>query len=65
MKNIEDVVCARIKAMPKDLRISISPMGIYSPEEILDHIKKKDEVGKKIIEIESSYLEFLEKENYE
>jgi hypothetical protein len=65
MKNIEELVCSRIRAMPKDLRISISPMGTYSPEEILGHIRNKDEVGKKVIEIESYYLKSLKKGNYE
>jgi len=48
-------VIERIKCIPKDVKISIDLNGIYSPEEIIEHINSKDEIGKKIIQIESEY----------
>jgi len=65
MTRLEEIICSRIRAIPKDIKISINPSGIYSPDEILEHIEKHDEIGKKIIKIESEYFKFLKERNDE
>ena len=56
MKDIKRKVIERINRIPKDVRISIDLEGIYSPDEIVEHINLNDEVGKKIVQIESEYI---------
>ena len=51
------LVIARIEAqVPSNLSLSIGSHGRISKEEMITHVKKVDEIGKKIIE---SHIRFL------
>ena len=52
------LVIARIDAqVPSNLRLSIGSYGGMTKEEMIEHVKKEDEVGKQII---GSHLRFLQ-----
>jgi hypothetical protein len=52
------LVIARIDAqVPSNLRLSIGSYGGMTKEEMIEHVKKGDEVGKQII---GSHLRFLQ-----
>lgn len=58
-KTIQEIVLNRALTMPQNVGISIGGQGEFSKDEIIEHIKKADKVGKKFIEIQLSYLQSL------
>lgn len=57
-KDTKNLVIARLKVIPDNLKLSIGG-GEYSKDELIKHVEQGDEIGKKIIEIEMSYLRSL------
>lgn len=55
-EDIKNLVIARLDVLPSDKKISIGSSGEFSKDELIAHVKKGDEVGKKIIEIEMEFL---------
>jgi len=55
-KEIIDLVVARLQKLPADKEISIGSAGEFTKDELIDHVKKDDEVGKKMIAIEMDFL---------
>ncbi|MBI2452364.1 hypothetical protein HYV50_04800 [Candidatus Pacearchaeota archaeon] len=54
---MKKLAIARIEAqVPSNLRLSIGSYGSMSKEEMIEHIKKGDEIGRKIVK---SQLRFL------
>lgn len=58
-EDIKDLVMARIDLMPPDLAVSIGSSGTFTKNELIEHIKQGDEVGKTIIKAEMEFLEAL------
>jgi hypothetical protein len=59
-KQLKDAVIAKIDAgMPAHLKLSIGAFGALSKEELIEHVKKEDEIGKKIVELHMSFLKAL------
>jgi hypothetical protein len=59
VKNEKELVIARLDAMPENTKLSLGSLGTFSKEELIDRVNKYDDVGKKIIEIEISFLKAL------
>ena len=57
-KDTKNLVIARLKVIPDNLKLSIGG-GEYTKDELIKHVEQGDEIGKKIIEIEMSYLRSL------
>jgi len=56
-KEIKELVITRIEAqMSPNLRLSIGNQGSLNANEMIEHVKKGDEIGKQIIE---SHLRFI------
>ena len=55
-EDVKKLVIFRLETMPSNRKISIGSHGEFTKDELIDHVKKEDTVGKKIIEVE---LEFL------
>lgn len=59
-KQIKEIVIARIDAqMPSNLKLSIGSYGAMSKEELIDHVKKDDIIGKQIVTVHMSFLKAL------
>ena len=58
-EDIKELVIARIKTLPENTGISIGSAGSFSKEEIIRHIENDDEIGRKIMEVEMSFLQKL------
>ena len=60
MENDEQwqLVKSRIEEMPPHMKISIGNTE-YDKDDILNHVEKRDEVGKLIFEVEMNYLKAL------
>ncbi len=55
-EDIKKLVIIRLETLPSNRKISIGSQGEFSKDELIDHVKKEDSIGKKMIEVE---LEFL------
>lgn len=58
-KIIHDIVIARLLTMPDNIGVSMGSDGEFSKNDLIEHVQKDDEVGKKIIQIHMSYLQSL------
>lgn len=61
---IIDLVIARLETIPPNISVSIGAEGDFSIEELIKRVKAKDEVGKKIIEMQLQYIKSLKKYSY-
>ena len=65
-KEIKDLVIARLEILPSNKKISIGSSGEFTRDDLIKHVKKEDDVGEKIAEIELEYLRAIkEGEFYE
>ena len=55
-KEIIDLVVARLQNIPSNKEISIGSSGEFTKDQLIDHVKKDDEVGKKMVAIEMDFL---------
>ncbi|MBU4245714.1 MAG: hypothetical protein ABIF85_03655 [Nanoarchaeota archaeon] len=55
-EDIKKLVIVRLETLPSNRKISIGSQGEFTKDELIDHVKKEDSIGKKMIEVE---LEFL------
>lgn len=55
-KEIIDLVVARLQNLPSNKEISIGSSGEFTKDELIEHVKKDDEVGKKMVAIEIDFL---------
>jgi hypothetical protein len=58
-QDIVNLVVARLEAIPSNIEISIGGDGSFTIKELIERVKKNDEVGKKIIELQLNYLQSL------
>lgn len=52
---------ARLEVMPDDARLAILSLGTFNKKELISHVQKDTEIGKKIVQIELEYLRSLKK----
>jgi len=55
-EEIRELVIERLKYLPDNIKVSIGNMGSFDKEELIEHIKKDDTIGKKIVEVELHFL---------
>jgi hypothetical protein len=58
-EDIKNLVIARLETLPSDKKISIGSEGDFTKEQIIEHVKKSDPVGEKMINIEMEFLRAL------
>lgn len=58
-KEVRELVIAWLKTMPPDKKLSIGSEGDFSRDELIQHVNKEDELGKKIMEVRMEYLRLL------
>lgn len=58
-KEIIELVVARLQTLPEDKDISIGSFGEFTKDEIINRVRSGDEVGKKMVEIEMSFLRLM------
>ena len=66
MKKIPDelweIVLARYERMPSHLKLVIGGYGALTKKEILEHIKKRDEIGKFLVKMQVEYFKIFKEE---
>ena len=55
-KEIIDLVVARLQNLPSNKEISIGSSGEFTKDQLIEHVKDDDEVGKKMVAIEMDFL---------
>lgn len=60
-EEIKDLVISRLETLPENQKVSIGSKGEFSKYQLIDHVKKGDKIGKKIIEVELEFLRSLKK----
>ncbi len=58
-EEIKELVIARLKTIPDGTGVSMGSMGNFNKEELISHVDAGDEIGKKIMEVEMSFLRAL------
>lgn len=58
-EEIQQLVIERLKTIPPDKKISIGGEGNFTVEELIDRVKKNDEIGQKIVEVQMNFLQSL------
>ena len=58
-KENKELVIARLLVFPEGKKISIGSMGDFTKGELIEHVRKNDEIGKKMIIIEMKYLQSM------
>lgn len=53
---IRQLVIARLRSFPSGKKLSIGSEGEFSKEELIERVFQDDAIGKKIVEIQLSYL---------
>ena len=57
--DLKDLVVARLDVLPSDKKISIGSNGEFTKEELIERVKKGDEIGQKVVELEITFLKAL------
>lgn len=60
-EEIKKLVIARLSSMPENMKISIGSFGSFDKYELIERVKKGDEIGKKMIEVQLFYLRSMKK----
>ncbi|MFZ3077049.1 MAG: hypothetical protein WA139_01210 [Candidatus Aenigmatarchaeota archaeon] len=55
-EDIKQLVIMRLETLPANKKISIGSYGEFSKEELIEHVKKEDGIGRKMIEVEMEFL---------
>ena len=55
-QEIIDLVVARLQNLPSNKDISVGSSGEFTKDQLIEHVKKADAVGKKMIAIEMDFL---------
>jgi len=55
-KDIIDLVVARLQNLPSNKEISIGSSGEFTKDQLIEHVRKADEIGQKMIAIEMDFL---------
>jgi len=58
-EEIKKIVIARLETLPEDKKISIGSSGEFSRDEVIECVKKENEIGKKMIQVELEFLRSL------
>jgi len=60
-QDVINLVIARLETIPPNVSVSIGGDGSYTIGQLIERIKKQDEVGKKMVEMQLAYIRSLGK----
>lgn len=55
----KQLIIERLKTIPRDKKLSIGGRGDFTVEELIENVKKNDEIGQKVIEVQMQFLQSL------
>ncbi len=60
-EDIINLVIARLKTIPSNVELSVGNEGNFSIDQLIESVRKQDDIGKKMIEMQLAYLRSLGK----
>lgn len=60
-EDIINLIIARLETIPSNVELSVGNDGSFSIVDLIERVKKQDEIGKKMIEMQLAYLRSLGK----
>ena len=57
--DIKKLVLARLETMPDYIQVNLGSFGTLGKNELIQHVKKEDSLGKKFIDVQMKYLRAL------
>ena len=58
-EELKQIVVKRLEVLPANKKISVGSSGDFSRDELIEHVKRGDGVGMKIVQIELEFLQAL------
>ena len=58
-KDIQDLVIARLNTIPENLELAVGNEDSFTVEQLIEHVRKNDEIGKMYIDSQLEYLRSL------
>ena len=58
-EDIKKLIIFRLNTLPADKKISIGSYGEFDREELIEHVKRNDIVGQKIVKVELEFLKAM------
>ncbi len=61
---LKETIIIRIEALPSNLKLSIGGGNSLTKDEMIEHVKKEDEIGKQIINSHLSFMKAIAKGDF-
>lgn len=58
-EDITNLVIARLETIPSNIEMSIGGDGNFTVQELIERVRRQDHIGKKMIDMQMSYLRSL------
>lgn len=58
-QEIKKLILARLATMPDYIQVNLGSFGQLGKDELIEHVKKGDTLGKKFIDVQMKYLRAL------
>lgn len=56
---IKELVILRLETMPENFKLSIGSAGEFDKHQLIERVKRGDDIGEKIVKIQLNYLRSL------
>jgi len=56
---LKELILARIRIMPPNFKLSVGDRGIFTKDQLMEHVNKGDETGNQIIKMQMSFIKAL------
>jgi len=58
-QDLKNMVIGRLLSIPESMEISVGSFGSFKKDDLIRNIKEETEIGKKMVDIELTYLKDL------
>jgi len=56
---VKELVLARLNVMPPNYKLSVGNRGTFTKDELIEHVKKGDETGSQIVNMQMNFIRAL------
>ncbi len=56
---LKELVLARLDVMPQNFKLSIGNEGTFNKQQLMESVKKGDEIGKQVIDMQMNFIKAL------
>lgn len=63
-KDLKELVLLRLEAMPSNIEISLGEFGVLSKQDLIEHVRKEDSLGKLMVDMQLKYLQSMKRFAY-